>query len=152
MADSSISIAARSDSATKTRVSVRDFEFIVDQPENFGGENDGPTPVEYFLGAWAACMSGTCKLVAAEHEIDIQALSFDVASDIDTAKLMGQESTNRCGLQGIEAEIEIDCDADEKAIKAMIDETVTRCPVTDNVTNETPLNWSVSLPAHSTPD
>lgn len=39
------SVKARSESATKTVVSARNFEIVIDEPEDLGGSNGGANPV-----------------------------------------------------------------------------------------------------------
>ena len=67
MTDSSrlhtFSIDATGDSATKTTVSARDFTFVVDEPPALGGDDAGPNPVEYLLGALAGCLNVVGHLV-----------------------------------------------------------------------------------------
>jgi hypothetical protein len=37
---------------TKTVVTARDFQIIIDEPKDLGGTDDGPNPVEYVLCQW----------------------------------------------------------------------------------------------------
>ena len=39
-----IDVEARRESATRTTVAVRDFELMVDEPEEMDGTNEGPNP------------------------------------------------------------------------------------------------------------
>jgi putative redox protein len=39
------------------RIAVRGHEILVDQPEDAGGANAGPTPVELFVASLASCVA-----------------------------------------------------------------------------------------------
>jgi uncharacterized OsmC-like protein len=51
---------------------VRDSApFIVDEPEQLGGINEGPNPLEYLLGAVSACTSFIIGYAAKEQNFPI---------------------------------------------------------------------------------
>lgn len=52
-ANAQFKVKARLDEGVLAKVSVRDFEFIPDEPDVLGGTNRGPNPVELVLGAFA---------------------------------------------------------------------------------------------------
>lgn len=54
-----ISVEAQRESATRTTVKLRDFELTVDEPEEMGGQNEGPNPLEYLLAGQAGCLNVT---------------------------------------------------------------------------------------------
>jgi len=45
----------------RTDLNIRDFRFIVAEPEKIGGKNEGPTPMEYVLGALNGCLSAVVE-------------------------------------------------------------------------------------------
>ncbi|WP_010205534.1 OsmC family protein [Salinibacterium sp. PAMC 21357] len=62
----------------RTRVRIREFEFVTDQPLAKGGENTAPTPMEFVAGAVNACITVTIESVAKELDIaleDVETLS-----------------------------------------------------------------------------
>ncbi|MDS0242093.1 OsmC family protein [Haloferax sp. S2CR25-2] len=83
-------VAAAAESPTETRVSARDFEFVVDEPQSLGGENAGPNPVEYVLGALAGCLNVTSHVVAREMDLDVRDLEIAIEGDLDPGKFMGK--------------------------------------------------------------
>ena len=137
------SITATGDSETKTTVSVRDFEFVVDEPAELGGTNEGPNPVEYLLGAWAGCLNVVAQKVCAEHDVDLAGLEIDVEGDLDPRKFMGMADEPRAGFQEIRVELAVDTDADDETLETIREEVEARCPVGDNIMDPTPADVTI---------
>jgi len=137
------SITATGDSETKTTVSVRDFEFVVDEPAELGGTNEGPNPVEYLLGAWAGCLNVVAQKVCAEHDVDLAGLDIDVEGDLDPRKFMGMADEPRAGFQEIRVELAVDTDADDETLETIREEVEARCPVGDNIMDPTPADVTI---------
>ncbi|WP_115891370.1 OsmC family protein [Haloferax sp. Atlit-48N] len=135
-------VAAAAESPTETRVSVRDFEFVVDEPESLGGANAGPNPVEYVLGALAGCLNVTAHVVAREMDLDVRDLEIAIEGDLNPATFMGKRDDGRAGYEEIRVAVTADVDADEATIDAWLAAVESRCPVSDNLTNATPLTLS----------
>ncbi|EMA01642.1 OsmC family protein [Haloferax denitrificans] len=135
-------VAAEAASPTETRVSVRDFEFVVDEPESLGGANAGPNPVEYVLGALAGCLNVTAHVVAREMDLDVRDLEIAIEGDLDPAKFMGKRDDGRAGYEEIRVAVTADVDADAETIGAWLSAVEARCPVSDNLSTATPLALS----------
>lgn len=120
-------------SPRRTRVDTGDAEFTVGKDVN---------PVEYFLGSVLGCLNSTGTMVARDMDIDIESLEATVEGDVNYASYRGEEAEDRPGLQGLEVTLAVETagDADLDAWLASVKD---RCPVTDNVENETGL--AVSL-------
>ncbi len=138
------SISAESKNETKTHVTARDFEFVVDEPEALGGTNDGPNPVEYLIGAWAGCLNVVTHTVADERDIDIDGVTIDIEGDLDPRKFLGVSDDARAGYQELSVAIRVDSDADQETLDALAAEVEERCPVGDNIENPTPTNVAIS--------
>lgn len=100
-------------------------------------------PVEYFLGAILGCLNSTGSMVARDMDVDIEELSVRVAGDVDYATYRGEPSDARPGLKDLDVEISVETDADRDAVDAWLAAVEDRCPVTDNVENETTIDVSV---------
>ncbi|GGC54706.1 OsmC family protein [Haloferax sulfurifontis] len=135
-------VAAEAASPTETRVSVRDFEFVVDEPESLGGANAGPNPVEYVLGALAGCLNVTAHVVAREMDLDVRDLEIAIEGGLDPAKFMGKRDDARAGYEEIRVAVTADVDADAETIGAWLSAVEARCPVSDNLSTATPLALS----------
>jgi uncharacterized OsmC-like protein len=136
-------VSAESESATKTVVAARDFEFVVDEPSSLGGTDDGPNPVEYLIGAWAGCLNVVVHTVGEERGIDLENVSIAIEGDLDPRKFLGIDEDPRAGYQEIDVRIEVESDADEAALEALGAAVEERCPVGDNIENPTPTNVAV---------
>lgn len=136
-------VSAASESETKTVVEARDFEFVVDEPAELGGTNDGPNPVEYLIGAWAGCLNVVVHTVGEEYEIDIGDVEIEIEGDLDPRKFLGVTDDGRAGYRELRVDIEIESDADQAALDAFAAAVEERCPVGDNIANPTPTEVTV---------
>jgi uncharacterized OsmC-like protein len=138
------SVTAQSENPTKTSVEARKFEMTVDEPENAGGTNEGPNPLEYLIGGQAGCLNATGHQVADDMGLDLDGLAIEIAGEFDPAKFMGESTDNRAGFQDVSVTIEADTDADDETLQQWAEQTEERCPVTDNVQHSTPTDVSVT--------
>lgn len=125
-------------------VGVRGMAFVIDEPEAAGGANEGPTPVEYLLGALAGCMSITARAAAKELGIQIFSLGIGIEGDLDPARFLGQPTQSRSGYREIRAVITADTSADAETRQRWLRMIEARCPVGDNLQNPTPVKITMS--------
>ena len=145
MADLKFRIKAQRASDAKTIVKARNFEIIVDEPESLGGTDVAPNPVEYVLAALAGCLNVTGCLVAKEMGFEIKDLQIDICGDLNPARLFGQTETERAGYNKLEVKMIPVCDADEATLNEWLRRVESRCPVSDNLMNATPLKIALKL-------
>lgn len=138
----SFGVEGQKESPTKTTVTVRDFELVVDEPENLGGTDDGPNPLEYLLAAQAGCLNATAHEVADDMDIELNAV--EIEGDVNPAKFQGQSSDPQAGYQDVRVTIEADTDVDDETRYQWAEQTEERCPVTDNMQDATPIDVSVT--------
>jgi uncharacterized OsmC-like protein len=138
------SVTAQNENPTKTSVEAREFEMTVDEPENIGGTNEGPNPLEYLIGGQAGCLSATGHQVADDMGLDLDGVEIEIAGEFDPAKFMGESTDDRAGFHDVTVTIEADTDADDETLQQWAEQTEERCPVTDNVQNSTPMDMSVA--------
>jgi uncharacterized OsmC-like protein len=138
------SIKAKSENVTKVVAETPGgFKITVDEPEKLGGTNEGPSPVEYVLAAFAGCLNVVGNMVAKEMGFKINSLSFQVRGELDPAKFMGKSEEPRAGYQEISVEIDLDSDADAETLNKWLEVVESRCPVSDNLANKTPINLEI---------
>ncbi|AFZ73702.1 OsmC family protein [Natronobacterium gregoryi] len=121
-------------SPKRTRIDTGDAEFVVGKDVN---------PVEYFLGAVLGCLNSTATMVARDMAVPIDEMTVSIEGDIDYASYRGEQSDARPGLQGLEVTVEVESDATEDELEAWLAAVEDRCPVTDNVENETSLGLTL---------
>ena len=139
MANLKFSVKAKSENSTKTIVDVRGFQIVVDEPKNLGGTNAGANPVEYVLAALSGCLNVVGHLIAKEMGFTLRGLEIDLEGDLDPAKFLGQSIQGRAGYTAVRVTIKPDADADPATLDQWLKTVEIRCPVSDNISNSTPL-------------
>lgn len=143
MSDLTFRVKAHSENPTKTVVKARRFQLVIDEPEDLGGTNEGANPVEYILAALSGCLNVMCHLVAKEMNFTLRGVEITLSGNLNPAKLFGQETTERAGYKEIKVEINPDTDADKATLEKWLKTVESRCPVSDNLTNPTPVHISL---------
>ncbi len=140
MPDVTFKVKSKSENPTKTVVKARSFEMVIDEPENLGGTNTGPNPVEYVLGALSGCLSVVGHLVAKEMGFELRGIEFELEGNLDPAKFMGKNEKIRAGYKEIRVKVKPDTDADSDTLGKWVEAVESRCPVSDNIAHATPIN------------
>jgi len=126
-------------------VNIRDFNFQSDEPEDLGGTNKGPNPVEYVLGAFAACQEIVIQAYATVLGIKISSVQVDVEGDLDLHGFFNL-SDQRAGFTGIRYTTTIETEErDTEKLKQLEQLSATRCPVLDIIQNPVPLEGTVQF-------
>lgn len=103
-------------------------------------------PVEFFLAGVLGCVNSTGTMVARDMDLEIDDLTAVVTGSVDYAAYRGEQTESRPGLQQLAIRLDVSSTANEAALQAWVTEVKARCPVTDNVENETPL--TIDLQTH----
>lgn len=140
MPDMRVRISAEAGGPTKTLVKARNFQLIVDEPPELGGNDEGANPVEFILAGLAGCLNVMGHLVAGEMGISLRGLRIDIMGELNPEKLFGKPTTDRAGYKTIEAVVKPDCDADKATLEKWLEAVESRCPVSDNLANTTPVS------------
>lgn len=136
-------IRAESETATHTVVNAREFEFSVDEPEELGGSDVAPNPVEYLLGALAGCINVVGHTVADEMDMAVSGIEIGIEGDLDPTKFLGADMDPRAGYQVVRVDVTVDTDADDSTVATWLESVRERCPVSDTIANTTPMDISV---------
>jgi uncharacterized OsmC-like protein len=129
------SLTASRVSPKRTSVDTGDAEFVVGKDVN---------PVEYFLGSILACINSTGTMVARDMDIEIESLEASVDAGVNYARYKGEASEDRSGLQNVTVSVSVESDADQETLEEWRDRVEDRCPISDNVANETPVEIDVA--------
>ena len=117
---------------------------LVDQPEAMGGEDKGPSPLDYLFVALGGCLITIGKIVAGQKRINLRGMEVEVSGDLNLEVLRGQEKNERSGFKNVIANVKIDADLSEEEKKAFLEEVDRRCPISDNILNLTPVELRVA--------
>jgi len=120
------------------------YSFDSDHPEIFASEDNGATPVELVLAGLASCLTAGVASVAQMREIQLNSVSATLEAGMDIQGILGIDSDVRNGFDGIKVHYEIDADASDDDIKAIVAQSQKRSAVYDIVTNPTNVTVDVN--------
>jgi uncharacterized OsmC-like protein len=117
----------------RSHVKTRDFEVVLDQPENMGSSDLGPRPSELLLAALAACHEVTYRLYADAMDIDLQNVAVSVTGVSDARGFFNVDDDVAAGFSEVYGEINIVSDACDKDIERLQQAVNRHCPVLDDL-------------------
>jgi uncharacterized OsmC-like protein len=120
---------------------VREFTYDTDHPEIFASEDKGSTPVEFILVGLAGCLTAGIASVAQNRGIQLHSVTATLEADMDIQGILGIDADIRNGFSGMTVSYQIDADASEDDIAALVAQSQKRSAVFDIITN--PTNVSV---------
>jgi uncharacterized OsmC-like protein len=122
----------------------QEFAYDTDHPEIFASEDKGSTPVEFVLVGLSGCLGAGIASVAQNRGIQLKSVKTTLEAPMDLAGILGIDADIRNGFDSITVKYEIDADASEEDIKAIVAQSQKRSAVFDIVTNPTDVNVEVS--------
>ena len=121
-----------------------EFSFEADHPEVFASADLGATPVELVLAGLASCLTAGVAAVAQMREIQLHSVKATLEAGMDIQGILGMDSDVRNGFDGIKVHFDIDADASDDDIKALVAQSQKRSAVFDIVTNPTNVTVDVN--------
>lgn len=113
---------------------VRNFApMIIDEPPELGGQDAGPNPVELVLVALGTCQEIMYSAYASVMGIELTSVKVDIKGKLDLKGLFGLDKSVPAGYTSISFLAEIESDADEDAIRSLIETVEAHCPVMDTL-------------------
>ncbi|MEV6689978.1 OsmC family protein [Micromonospora sp. NPDC051196] len=119
-------------------------EFSADHPAVFAAEDNGITPIEYLLVGLASCLTAGVASVAQNRGIQLRSVSSTVEGSHDIRGILGVDSDVRNGFNDIKVTFNIDADASEEDIQALVAQSQKRSAVFDALTNPTDVTVEVA--------
>ena len=120
-----------------------EFTFEADHPEIFASEDNAATPVELVLAGLASCLTAGVAAVAQNRGIQLRSVEAKLEGSMDIQGILGVDSDVRNGYDDIKVSFDIDADASQEDIEALVAQSQKRSAVYDIVTN--PTNVSVEV-------
>ena len=131
-------VRGTSQSPTRMQVQAGKFKLIIDEPEQMGGTNQGPSPVQMLLMALAGCLNVTGHEVARQRGLKLNGMKIKIEGVMNPCTFIGCSFEERAGFQHVKVTVTPDIeDATQDVIDAWLEETESRCPVTDNIRADT---------------
>ncbi len=140
MAKKTVSVESKLNDKFVIESDVRGHKVVIDQPTNAGGTDAGPTPLELVLVSLAGCIGTIGRIVAMQQRINLRGMTIKVEGDLDTDGLLGKPIDGRIGFEGMTISVDVDADLSDEEKLAFVHEVDHRCPVSENLLNETPIN------------
>jgi len=134
-----ISVEAKLGEKFKVEVKAGARIIYVDQPKAGGGGDEGPNPLEYFFTSLAGCIATAARIIANQKNIKLKGMDMKIEGAFDTEILLGISKNNRAGMSGITVTLNMDSDMSKVEKDSFAQEMYSRCPVSDNIANITPL-------------
>ncbi len=119
------------------------FTFDADHPEIFASEDKGSTPVEMVLVGLAGCLTAGVASVAQNRDIQLRKVSATIEGKMDLQGILGIDSDVRNGFDDVTVRFDIDADATQEEIEALVAQSQKRSAVFDIVTNPTQVTVEV---------
>ncbi len=127
----------------RTDVQAGNHLMIIDQPEGFGGKDEGPNPLVVFLSALGGCLGTIAAIAAKQERIKLNGIDIEIEGDIDKAFLMGKTEEGRAGFTEIRVKVNIDADMTDEEKQDFFARVDARCPISDNMAHNTKLTFSL---------
>jgi uncharacterized OsmC-like protein len=121
-----------------------EFTFEADHPECFASEDNGAAPVEMVLAGLASCLTAGVAAVAQMRDIQLNSVSATLEGPMDIQGILGIDSDVRNGFDDIKVHYEIDADATDDEIKAIVAQSQKRSAVFDIIANPTNVTVEVN--------
>jgi uncharacterized OsmC-like protein len=139
-----VSIEAKLGEKFKVEVKAGNHTLYVDQPQAGGGADEGPNPIEYLFTSLAGCIATAARIIAIQKRIKLNGMDMKIEGVFDTEIILGKSKENRPGVTGINVKLNIDSDMTKEEKQAFVEEIESRCPVSDNIENATPVKVEVA--------
>ena len=117
----------------KCEAIIRNFFVYVDEPENLGGLDTAPNPVELLLAALGTCQEIVYSAFASIHGISLDEVTVDVKGTLDLKGLFALEQNTPAGFNEITYKTTIKSSADEEEIKKLVEAVEAHCPLLDTL-------------------
>lgn len=138
-----VSVDAVRTEGFKIETRARGHVAWIDQPPAGGGNDAGPTPLEYMFMSLAGCVVTIGIIIAKQRRLPVRNIEVHVEGELDTDVFSGKNTEGRAGFTGIRVHTKIDADMTQEEKEAFLREIDTRCPISDNIHNLTPIKFVV---------
>ena len=122
----------------------REFTFDADHPAVFASEDNGATPVELVLVGLASCLTAGVAAVAQNRNIQLRSVEAKLEGSMDIQGILGIDKEVRNGYDDVKVSFEIDADASQKDLEALVAQSQKRSAVFDIMTNPTNVTVEVN--------
>lgn len=128
---------------TKVECSARGHKFILDEPKDLGGTDEGMNPIEATLAALGGCKCIVAQLFAKSKGVKYEELRVEVEGDLDSDGFTGKNPDAKIGLSEIRTKFYIKSDSPKEKIEELVKFIDSSCPVADTIANPAELKTEI---------
>lgn len=125
-------------------ISVDGHKLIADEPKEKGGDDLGPTPEEYLLGALGSCTAITLLLYARRKNMLLESVEVDLSLKREHNPTAVEVGEKKNLIEKITREIYVKGNLSEEQ-KVRLLEIAQRCPVHKTITSKPQVEDSIFL-------
>jgi len=138
-------VHGQSENPTRMNLTSGKFKMIIDEPENMGGTDAGPSPIQVLLMSLAGCLNVTGHEIARQRGYKLNGMKIKIEGVMNPCAFIGCSFEERAGFQQIKVTVDADMEGVSKEdMESWLEETEKRCPVTDNVRADTSISVAIS--------
>lgn len=127
-------------------INIRQFNLKSDEPESLGGTDQGPSPVELVLGAFASCQEIVIAAYGAVLGIPIENVKVTAEGELDLRGFFNVSEQVRPGFKNVTFKTVITTkEQDAEKLEQIKFFAMNRCPVLDILKNPVPTEGDVTF-------
>ncbi len=121
-------VSGRAPNATRTDTVAGHHAFVMDEPQQRHGNDEGMLPLQALMCSLAGCTNVVANWIASDLGIDIRDMSFDIAATLDTRSITGAERVDP-PFPEIDFAVEVTTTGTAGQIDELREQLRWRCPV-----------------------
>ena len=114
---------------TKVAITDTEWNIQVDEPEEDGGKNSGPNPMQLFAASLAGCQNEQAQVVAEELSMSIEKIDMDLEIDLDLAGFMGEADHSNGSYKSVRMKTVVNGDFTAEQVAELGSKVDARCPI-----------------------
>jgi len=124
----------------KTVARVGEHEHVIDEPEDLGGTDEGPNPVELVLAGLCSSLQMTFKKLAAEAGVSVDKVVSKARGDIDLRGFFAVDDSVPAGFHIISVSVVVSSSAAADVVEELHAKAVERDPVMQLISGKPPMD------------
>ncbi len=130
-------------SGVKVNCEARGKTFVLDEPAQLGGTDEGMNPLEALLSSLGACKCVVTKMVAGKMGIPLESVSVECTGLLDPTGFTGANPDAKIGLSEIDSVFTIKSSASKEEIEKLVEFVDVHCPVNDTIKNPPSMSHTI---------
>jgi putative redox protein len=114
----------------RTQAHIRQFHLTIDEPQELGGTDAGPNPVELVLAALGTCQEIVYAVYAAILGVKLERIEIFVEGRLDPRGFFGVAEAAP-GFREVRYQVRIESPTEPQRVEALVRAVQEHCPVLD---------------------